>query len=105
MNIEKLFEKFNIPEQWRDRNKDNFVVLSIFIIFILSIIIAYDFYNNRNFWNFFCFWIIGFFISLGLLNGMLEGMGLLMPIHNPEKDFYPNKELLYKDKRYIVSYI
>lgn len=105
MEIKKLFEKFNIPEQWEDKNKTTFTNWSLLILIILSIIIAYDFYNNRNFWTVFLWWLICLFISIGVIINIVEKISLLMPIYNPEKDFYPNKELLYKDKKDILSHI
>lgn len=108
MEISKLFEKFNIPEKF-DANKFSPIAEKMFSTFlsaslILPIIIIY---NNSS------YGIIGtiieyilYFIGLFIVSWIiLEIVSAVTPKYTPDKDFFPNKELLIQDKKAILSHI
>lgn len=105
MEIKKLFEKFNIPEQWEDTNKTTFAFLGLIIAIILPTIIVYHYYRPSRIGAIFWLYPFGLIVSFWLVSFVYKMFHYLLPIYNPEKDFYPNKELLYKDKKDILSHI
>ncbi len=115
MNIENLFGKFNVADKWNgDTLSPRAEKISyIFIILAIIFVLAYPFIAGKLPSKEFLIikilhyivWIIGLgFASFILLTIVAEILSKIFP-YNPEEYFYPNKELLYKDKKDILSHI